>query len=154
MDDITGATWTTYSSDPGGVYGTFHGPRGMWIDFLGNIYVADHGNHRVVRIDHQTLAWQAFGQKNGAATEEEMRTRVERYRRVAPNPSEDYDIGCILLQKPFFFDRGDWIPIPEWKPNIGRSRPARLPWPGRGRRMPAARHPVKRPARKWCRHDL
>lgn len=67
-----------------------------------------------------SLAWQAFGQKNGAITEHEMRARVERYRRVPPNPIEDYNIGCILLQRPFFFSRPDWIPLPEWKSNIVR----------------------------------
>ena len=28
-------------------------------------------------------------------------------------------IGCIILTSPFFFDKSDWIPVPEdWKPNI------------------------------------
>ena len=30
-----------------------------------------------------SIVWKAFGEKNGARTEEEMRTRIARYRRVA-----------------------------------------------------------------------
>ena len=40
--------------------------------------------------------------RNGAQTEHEMRTRIERYRRFYAGSSEDYQIGCILLQSPFF----------------------------------------------------
>jgi len=70
-----------------------------------------------------SIVWQAFGEKNGARTEEEMRTRIARYRRT-PNPgaAADYQIGCILLESPFFFDRADWIPVPDWKREIVRGR--------------------------------
>ena len=70
-----------------------------------------------------SIVWQAFGKKNGAQTEEEMRSRIARYRR-APNPSaaDDYQIGCILLESPFFFDRADWIPLPDWKRAIVQGR--------------------------------
>jgi putative restriction endonuclease len=65
-----------------------------------------------------SLAWNAFGGKNGAASLFEMRKRIEKYRRNIPSP-EDYHIGCILLEQPFFFKREDWIPAPEdWSPNI------------------------------------
>jgi putative restriction endonuclease len=70
-----------------------------------------------------SVVWQAFGTKNGAQTEEEMRSRVARYRRAAnPSTADDYQIGCILLESPFFFDRADWIPLPEWKRAIVRGR--------------------------------
>jgi len=40
-----------------------------------------------------------------------MRLLIERRRR---EPSTiDYQIGCILLEQPFFFRREDWIPAPE-----------------------------------------
>jgi putative restriction endonuclease len=70
-----------------------------------------------------SIVWQAFGEKNGAQTEEEMRARIARYRR-APNPGagDDYPIGCILLESPFFFDRADWVPLPDWKREIVRGR--------------------------------
>ena len=69
-----------------------------------------------------SFAWKTFGPKNGAQTEQEMRGRIEHYRKVKPNPFEDYEIGCILLQAPFFFDEADWIPVPEWSRNIVRGR--------------------------------
>lgn len=65
-----------------------------------------------------SLAWNAFGEKNGAASLFEMRKRIEKYRRNMPS-SEDYHIGCILLEQPFFFRQEDWIPAPgDWHPNI------------------------------------
>ena len=66
-----------------------------------------------------SLAWETFGEKNGATSLEEMRRRVERYRPKRRDPREDYTIGCILLQDPFFFEEGDWIPAPkDYHPNI------------------------------------
>lgn len=69
-----------------------------------------------------SLAWDTFGNKNGASSLTEMRTRIERYRRIKPNPHEEYEIGCILLLAPFFFARQDWLPVPDWHPNIVRGR--------------------------------
>jgi putative restriction endonuclease len=66
-----------------------------------------------------SLAWDAFGEKNGARSLEEMRARTEKYRRKTPSHGEDYQIGCILLQQPFFFKEKDWIPAPaDWKQPI------------------------------------
>lgn len=59
-----------------------------------------------------SLAWDAFGEKNGAPSFAEMRRRIERYRRVAPDPREDYTIGCIILEEPFFLEPERWIPAP------------------------------------------
>lgn len=59
-----------------------------------------------------SLAWDAFGDKNGAPTFTVMRERIERYRRIPPDPREDYTIGCIILEEPFFFPREHWIPAP------------------------------------------
>jgi putative restriction endonuclease len=69
-----------------------------------------------------SFAWTTFGPKNGAATEEEMRTRIERYRRVVPDAAADYSVGCILLQSPFFFRREEWIPVPDWPKAIVRGK--------------------------------
>ncbi len=64
-----------------------------------------------------SLAWEAFGEKNGASSLAEMRARIERYRRQ-PSTSEDYPIGCIILEQPFFFERRDWFPPPaDWRSN-------------------------------------
>jgi putative restriction endonuclease len=54
----------------------------------------------------------AFGEKNGAATLDEVRVRIGRYRRQPIGPRDDPAIGCILLEEPFFFEERDWIPVP------------------------------------------
>jgi putative restriction endonuclease len=70
-----------------------------------------------------SFAWDAFGQKNGAASLQELRMQIGRYRRQEPETMEDYQIGCILLEQPFFFSEPDWIPVPEdWKSNIVRGK--------------------------------
>ena len=43
-----------------------------------------------------SLAWDAFGEKNGASSFEEMRKLIEKHRRIASSSGEDYQIGCIL----------------------------------------------------------
>ncbi len=51
-----------------------------------------------------------------------MRVRIERYRRGA-DPTEDYQIGCIVLELPFFFDRDEWISPPSsFQANIVRGK--------------------------------
>jgi putative restriction endonuclease len=66
-----------------------------------------------------SLAWDAFGQANGAATFEEMRTQIEGLRHGKASPGEDFRIGCILLSQPFFLKEADWIPAPkDFAPNI------------------------------------
>ena len=60
-----------------------------------------------------SLAWEAFGEKNGASTFAEMRTKILNYRGSTTDPREDFEIGCILLQQPFFLAHGEWIPIPK-----------------------------------------
>lgn len=69
-----------------------------------------------------SFAWATFGQKNGAATESEMRKRMERYRRVESNAAADYSVGCILLQNPFFFSREEWVPVSDWRSEIVRGK--------------------------------
>jgi putative restriction endonuclease len=59
-----------------------------------------------------SIAWSAFGIKNGASSLSEMRRRTEKYRRSKPSPLEDYKIGCIVLSQPLFFEREDWISVP------------------------------------------
>jgi putative restriction endonuclease len=66
-----------------------------------------------------SLAWEAFGEANGARSLAEMRARIEQYRRSPAQPHEDYTIGCILLEQPFFLPDDLWILAPpEWHPNI------------------------------------
>jgi len=67
------------------------------------------------------LAWEAFKEKNGAPSFTEMRKQIDSLRR--DNVTVNYNIGCILLEQPFFFERPDWIPAPrDWKPNIVKGK--------------------------------
>ena len=59
-----------------------------------------------------SIVWETFGIKNGAASFAEMRARIEHYRRMSPSPREDFTIGNIILQDPFFLPRDRWIPAP------------------------------------------
>ncbi|MBA3074508.1 MAG: HNH endonuclease [Anaerolineae bacterium] len=66
-----------------------------------------------------SMAWEAFGVANGAITLKDMRARVEKYKKLGVNKFEDYSIGCILLEQPFFLPQERWIPIPSnWSSNI------------------------------------
>ena len=66
-----------------------------------------------------SLAWEAFGEANGARSAQEMRARIARYRRADPGDRSDFEIGCRILTQPFFFAEADWIPVPaSWAPNI------------------------------------
>ncbi len=59
-----------------------------------------------------SLAWNAFGEGNGVRSLEEMRERISRYRPSPIRPTENPNIGCILLAEPFFFSQDEWIPTP------------------------------------------
>jgi len=69
-----------------------------------------------------SLAWELFGEKNGAASYEKMRHRVEQYRRSPDDSLKDFKIGCILLTQPFFFEKSNWFPAPEWSAPIVRGK--------------------------------
>ena len=65
-----------------------------------------------------SIAWEAFGEKNGVASSSEMRRRIGRYRTDA-DPRIDPTIGCRILTRPFFWPRELWIPVPaSWSSNI------------------------------------
>jgi putative restriction endonuclease len=66
-----------------------------------------------------SLAWEAFGEANGATSAEEMRRRIAKYRRADPDDRSSFTIGCRILSQPFFLDEPQWIPVPaSWSPNI------------------------------------
>src|SRR3954454_15555681 len=66
-----------------------------------------------------SLAWEAFGEANGAPSAREMRVRIARYRKKDPNDRSDFEIGCRILTQPFFFEERDWMAVPpSWAPNI------------------------------------
>jgi putative restriction endonuclease len=66
-----------------------------------------------------SLAWEAFGESNGADSLLEMRARIAKYRRTTPHDRNDFAIGCRILTQPFFLPETRWIPMPEsWSSNI------------------------------------
>jgi putative restriction endonuclease len=66
-----------------------------------------------------TLAWESFGDKNGAASFDEMLRRIAKYRKEPFDPAADPLIGCVLLEQPFFFPEESWIPAPrDWQSEI------------------------------------
>lgn len=70
-----------------------------------------------------SLAWEYFQQGNGATGLWEMRRRIERFRHLSANAHRDYEVGCIVLQRPFFFDEADWIPVPaDFSKNVGQGK--------------------------------
>jgi putative restriction endonuclease len=60
-----------------------------------------------------SFAWGAFGVKNGAPTEQVLRSNILRLRTVAGLDRSDFTIGCVMLAQPFFFAEADWIPQPK-----------------------------------------
>ena len=60
-----------------------------------------------------SLAWEAFGEANGARSLGEMRERIAKYRRMRPDNREDFVIGCRVLTQPFFLERESWLPVPK-----------------------------------------
>src|SRR5205823_1310600 len=73
-----------------------------------------------------SMAWEAFGLRNGAGSLSQMRLRIQRYRRATTTSYEDYEIGCIMLSRPFFLADVDRFDAPEWHPNIQAGRAYRL----------------------------
>jgi putative restriction endonuclease len=69
-----------------------------------------------------SLAWEAFGEKNGASSFQEMRSMILSKRDLPQNTKEDFNIGCIILTQPFFLDKDSWFPPPKWSKNIVRGK--------------------------------
>ena len=66
-----------------------------------------------------SLAWEVFGEKNGAATLEDLK------RILGPliGNRGDGEIGCTVLANPFFLEKSAWLVDPAgWAPNIVRGK--------------------------------
>ena len=57
-----------------------------------------------------SLAWDAFGNKNGAENYFTLRNIINQYRKLE---EADPTIGCIILNEPFFFPEDQWIDVPD-----------------------------------------
>jgi putative restriction endonuclease len=86
-------------------------------------FIVGYGIFATASILPVSIAWDAFGEGNGASSLEEMRRRIGFYRREQVDPRQDYMIGCRILEQPVFFEEDRWIPIPEsWAGNIVSGR--------------------------------
>jgi putative restriction endonuclease len=64
-----------------------------------------------------SLAWEAFGIKNGVTSFDDLVARIRRYRQG--EAALDPMIGCNVLAEPFFLSEREWVPIPQsWAANI------------------------------------
>lgn len=91
-----------------------HSSRGGQI--VGGGFFAHYGTFPI------RMAWEAFEQRNGAATLLDMTARIARYRR-GPIDADTHHIGCFVLVQPVFFPEPDWIAAPaDWAPNVVQGR--------------------------------
>ena len=80
------------------------------------------------------MAWDVFGEANGAATRDELRARLARLARQE-RLSLDREIGCISIAFPAFFAPDDWVEPPgDWEHNIVSGRTYDLTT-GHGRKL-------------------
>ena len=77
-----------------------------------NNYIVGGGFFEASSLLPVSLAWDTFTGGNGVASLPEMRKRIAKYRKEPVQPAEDYTIGNIVLQQPFFLRRDAWIPVP------------------------------------------
>lgn len=73
------------------------------------------------------LAWDSFGDLNGAPDLNTMVARIKRYRSreadVRGARPDGFTIGCIMISSPVFFDDADWVREPaDWQSNIVRGK--------------------------------
>ncbi|MBA3656172.1 MAG: HNH endonuclease [Gemmatimonadaceae bacterium] len=103
-----------------------------------NNYIVGGGFFETASLLPVSIAWETFGPMNGVASLEELRRKVERFRRTASPSNEDYTIGNIVLQNVFFFHRTAWIPSPrDFSLNIVQGKGYDLDT-GTGRELAAA----------------
>lgn len=85
-----------------------------------------------------SMAWEIYGEANGAPSFSEMRERLARIRSrfgMEVDPHQDFWIGCILVNEPVFFEERDWIHVPsDWSGNIVQGKGYDLT-SGEGRRV-------------------
>lgn len=66
-----------------------------------------------------SIAWEAMKEKNGTNNYYDFLSAIHKYRKSDYKSEPDPKIGNIILSSPFFFNRSQWIPVPEsWKSNI------------------------------------
>ncbi|MBM3217191.1 MAG: HNH endonuclease [Candidatus Rokubacteria bacterium] len=84
------------------------------------------------------LAWDCFGEMNGAPDCESMIDRIIRLRGEGEPSSRagDFQIGCIMLSAPVFFPQSEWVTPPSNWPQAGIQQGKTYPLDsGEGRRV-------------------
>jgi putative restriction endonuclease len=67
------------------------------------------------------LAWEVFGEKNGASTFAEFEKLIRPL--IGTTRTSLLEIGCSILSTPYFFPRDSWIEVPpDWSGNIVRGK--------------------------------
>ena len=70
-----------------------------------------------------SLAWEAFGEANGAGSIDQARAIIRKYHKADSQTKADFPIGCRILTRPFFFNEEQWMPLPDsFSPNIVTSK--------------------------------
>lgn len=92
-----------------------HSPRNFIVG--GGIFL-QHSNLPV------SIAWEAFGEKNGAPNFQAFSALIKKHRERRGSVEHDPVIGCsIHLAAPFFWEQTHWIEVPhDWSPSIQRGK--------------------------------
>lgn len=110
-----------WAPNPGGFRALVPGELFLFKLHAPNDFIVGGGIFAHANVVPCSLAWEAFGEKNGAASFAEMRARIARYRRIRREDRSDFLIGSRVLTDPFFLPRDQWIPVPpSWRPSIVR----------------------------------
>jgi putative restriction endonuclease len=82
-------------------------------------YIVGGGFFLSFSILPSSLAWDAFGTKNGTESLFQLRQRIYKYRNSNRTVEPDPTIGYVILTSVFYFDRANWIPVPsDWSGSI------------------------------------
>lgn len=73
-------------------------------------------SHSILPLD---VAWSIFEERNGVKSYIRFKEKIINYRQNNNLLSQNPNIGCIVLTDPIFFNKTEWIPVPEsWKSSI------------------------------------
>lgn len=77
-----------------------------------NNYIVGGGFFATSSLLPVSLAWDTFGVMNGVPSLEVMHQRISSLRQSHARRAEDFTIGNVVLEQPFFLTRDAWIPMP------------------------------------------
>ena len=66
------------------------------------------------------MAWEVFGERNGCKSFEEFQRLIFQNRQ---KENLNSTVGCIILTNPIFFEKEDWIEVPQnWSLSIQQGK--------------------------------